>query len=188
VEVTVLEDVENNHCFSTSSTASRSTADGETVKFKRSLQRLCRRGLLIRRSVHQKRSSRLTHRTFIEAFLKSLEDGTFVGREHLWYAPDCVQVEFPNALLLQGAERRLRDIQAAARRGAEIVDNQSFVIENWIESGNQIAFEATFKARFKVDVSALPRGQEMTARFGVFIQVENGRILRHHTYDCFDPW
>ena len=129
----------------------------------------------------------MTNRPFIDAFLKSLEDGSFVGHEDHWYAPDCVQVEFPNVLVPNGAVRHLLDIAAAARRGAEIVEHQSYTIENWLENGNQIAFEATFRASFRIDLPALSRGRQMTARFGVFIQVENSRILRHHTYDCFDP-
>lgn len=31
-------------------------------------------------------------------------------------------------------------------------------------------------------------GQVLRARFGVFLDFRDGRIVRQRNYDCFDPW
>jgi ketosteroid isomerase-like protein len=37
-------------------------------------------------------------------------------------------------------------------------------------------------------LGSLAAGDTMRARFGVFLTFRDGRILRQHNYDCFDPF
>ena len=43
------------------------------------------------------------------------------------------------------------------------------------------------KDELKRPVPGLPEGG-MRARFGVFIQLRDGKIAAQRNYDCFDPW
>lgn len=61
-------------------------------------------------------------------------------------------------------------------------------VVNCVEQGDKVAVEAIFRATFKVDIMGLRAGQTMTARFAMFFEMRDGKIARHHTYDCFEPW
>lgn len=129
-----------------------------------------------------------SHRTFVRAYLDAVENGTFVGRVADWYTDDTVQVEFPNKLQPKGATRSFAHIAGAAQAGAKIVKSQSYEIVSFLEQGDNVAVEAIFRARFNVDVLELKAGEVMTARFAMFFTMRDGKIARHHTYDCFEPW
>ncbi len=125
---------------------------------------------------------------FIRAYLDAIEQGRVVGSESDWYTQDAVQVEFPNKLQPNGVTRSLADLKRAGESGAKIVDRQSYEIVSFVEQGNKVAVEAIFRATFKMDVLGLPAGQTMTARFAMFFEMRDGKIARHHSYDCFEPW
>lgn len=129
-----------------------------------------------------------THRAFVRSYLDAIEAGTAGRNVGNWYTSDAVQVEFPNKLNPNGATRTVADLQRAAHGGAQIVERQSYEITNFIEQGDRVAVECVFRATFKIDVLGLPAGQTMTARFGIFLEMRDGRIARHHTYDCIEPW
>jgi ketosteroid isomerase-like protein len=57
-----------------------------------------------------------------------------------------------------------------------------------IESGDKVAVRGIFRATFNMDVLGLPKGQEMVAHFAMFFELRDGRITRHYSYDCFEPW
>jgi ketosteroid isomerase-like protein len=124
---------------------------------------------------------------FVRDYLTAIENNAVVGRETEWYTLDAVQVEFPNKLLPMGATRDLSALKQAGERGRAIVASQFYEITNIVEQGNQVAVEAIFRATFKIDLPELPRGKTMTAHFAMFFEMRNGKIARHHTYDCFDP-
>ena len=129
-----------------------------------------------------------SYRLFVRAYLDAIEAGAMGERVRDWYTPDAVQVEFPNKLAPNGATRTVADLQRAAAGGAQIVERQSYEITNFVEQGDKVAVECVFRATFKIDVLGLPAGQPMTARFGIFFEMHDGKIARHHTYDCFEPW
>ena len=125
---------------------------------------------------------------FVRAFLDAIERDEVVGRESDWYTEDAVQVEFPNRLVPAGATRDLAAIRQAGARGRAIVERQSYEIVSLVEQGGRVAVEAIFRATFKMDVAGLLKGETMEARFAMFFEMRDGRIARHHSYDCFLPW
>lgn len=125
---------------------------------------------------------------FVLAFLKAIENDEVIGNELRWYTEDAVQVEWPNRLLPAGATRSLNDLREAGERGRTIVERQGYEVTNVVAVGDKVAVEAIFRATFKIDVAGLPQGQAMVAHFAMFFEMQGGRIARHHTYDCFDPW
>jgi ketosteroid isomerase-like protein len=126
--------------------------------------------------------------TFVRAFLDAIERDEVVDRESDWYTQDAVQVEFPNRLVPAGATRDLAAIRQAGERGRAIVDRQSYEIVSLVEQGDRVAVEAVFRATFRMDVAGLAKGETMEARFAMFFEMRDGRIARHHSYDCFLPW
>lgn len=125
---------------------------------------------------------------FVTAFLRAIEQDEIVGRELDWYTPDALQIEWPNKLVPEGATRDLDQLRAAGERGRAIVERQSYEVTNLVADGNKVAVEAVFRATFKLDLPSLPKGQVMQANFAMFFEMKDGRIHRHRTYDCFQPW
>jgi ketosteroid isomerase-like protein len=71
-----------------------------------------------------------------------------------------------------------------------IVERLFRAIERAIVDGESVAVEARWSGRLAVDAPplGLRAGDTMTARFAQFVDVRDGRVVRHVTYDCFDPW
>lgn len=122
---------------------------------------------------------------FVRAYLDAIEAGDLQVED--WYAPDAIQIEWPNKLLPNGAVRDLAQLREAERRGREIVEKQWYEVTNLIAADSAVAVEAIFRATFKRDLPDLPRGAIMEARFAMFFELAGGKIGRHRTYDCFIP-
>ena len=89
---------------------------------------------------------------------------------------------------LRTARRTLPDLLLGAELGQKVLSSQSFEIHNEVESGHQVALEVTWAGTLKVPVQSLPVGAKMRARFAVFLEFRDGRIVTQRNYDCFDPW
>jgi ketosteroid isomerase-like protein len=105
-----------------------------------------------------------------------------------FFADDVVQVEFPNRLVPSGVTRDLAALRDAAERGRKVMTAQRFEVVNAIASGDQVAVEAIWTGTLAVPLGSLPAGGEMRARFAIFLTYRDGKIVRQHNYDCFDPW
>jgi predicted ester cyclase len=86
-----------------------------------------------------------------------------------FFADDVIQIEFPNRLV-------------------PIVTSQRFEVVNAIASENQVAVEAIWTGTLAVPFGSIPAGGQMRARFAIFLTYRDGKIVRQHNYDCFDPW
>ena len=106
------------------------------------------------------------------------------------YDEDVVQLEFPNRLLPNGATRDKAAILQAAARGKALIASQSLLVQHVVESGDTVAVEAEWVATLAVDAPplGLRAGAQMRARFAQFLTFKGDRIVRHATYDCFEPW
>ena len=110
------------------------------------------------------------------------------GATASFYADDAIQVEFPNRLMPNGATRDLAALRDAAERGREVMSAQRLELLNAVASGDQVAIEALWVGTLAVPFGSLPVGSEMRARFAIFLTFRDGKIVRQHNYDCFDPW
>jgi ketosteroid isomerase-like protein len=105
-----------------------------------------------------------------------------------FFANDVIQVEFPNRLVPNGATRDLAALRDAAERGRKVVTAQRFEVLNAIASDNQVAVEAVWTGTLAVPLGSIPAGGQMRACFAIFLTYRDGKIVRQHNYDCFDPW
>ena len=105
-----------------------------------------------------------------------------------FFADDVLQIEFPNRLVPNGATRDIAALRAAAERGSKVMRSQRFEIVNAIASGEQVAVEAIWTGTLAVPFGNIPAGGQMRARFAIFLTYRDGKIVRQHNYDCFDPF
>jgi ketosteroid isomerase-like protein len=121
-------------------------------------------------------------------YLKAIEAGATGDTLALFFDPDLVQEEFPNRLVPDGAKRNLADVLAGAERGQAVLAAQSYEIRHTIEQADTVVLEVTWRGRLAVPIGSLKPGDEMRARFAVFLEFRNGRIVKQRNYDCFDPF
>lgn len=105
-----------------------------------------------------------------------------------FFADDVIQVEFPNRLVPNGVTRDLAALRQGAERGRKVMTAQRFEVVNAIASGEQVAVEAIWTGTLAVPLGSIPAGGQMRARFAIFLTYRDGKIVRQHNYDCFDPW
>jgi ketosteroid isomerase-like protein len=121
----------------------------------------------------------------VRRYFAAIENGA--GSEE-FFAPDVLQIEFPNRFVVNGAQRDLAQLREAAERGRKVVESQRFEIRNALASGHQVALEVEWTATLKVPVGTIPAGGQMRAHFGVFLDFRDGKIVGQRNYDCFDPF
>ncbi|HVY50420.1 MAG TPA: nuclear transport factor 2 family protein [Devosia sp.] len=126
--------------------------------------------------------------TFVRSFLAAIEQDRLIGHEDDWYTTDAEQIEWPNRLAPNGARRTLSELKDAGLRGRAIIDTQRYEVMTLLSEGGRVAVEAIFRATFKIDVAGLRKGETMQANFAMFFELQGGKIRRHRTYDCFQPW
>ena len=131
---------------------------------------------------------RQDHIVIARSYLKALEDGAAFEVLSGYFAPDCIQEEFPNRFTPNGARRTVEDLRLTAARGKKAVEAERYEILTEVAQGDLVALEVQWSARLQVPVGTLKAGDTMRARFAVFLTFRDGLILRQHNYDCFDPF
>ena len=121
-------------------------------------------------------------------YLAAIEAGATGERLAAYFAPDVVQQEFPNRLTPAGATRGLSDILEGAERGQKVLRSQRYEILHAVTSGEHVALEVQWTGILAIPLAGLPPGGVMRARFAVFLDYQDGKILQQRNYDCFEPW
>lgn len=121
-------------------------------------------------------------------YLAAVEGGATGEALARWFTPDVVQEEFPNRLVPNGARRGLREMLDGAVRGQKVMAAQRYEVLSSIVSGDRIALEVQWTGTLAIPLGSLAAGDDMRARFGVFLDFRDGRIAAQCNYDCFDPF
>lgn len=125
--------------------------------------------------------------TLVKSYFKAIEsDDPEAGLR--FFAPDVVQEEFPNRLVPAGATRDLAALRESAHKGRKVVTSQRYEIVNALVSGNQVAVETIWTGTLAIPLGTIPAGGQMRARFGMFLELRDGQIIRQRNYDCFDAF
>ena len=121
-------------------------------------------------------------------YMASLENGATPELLERVFTPDVVQEEFPNRLMPNGARRGMSEMMEGARRGKQVMTVQRFEVLSSMASGDRVALEVQWTGTLAIPLGSLAAGDEMRARFGVFLDFRDGRIAAQRNYDCFDPF
>ena len=104
------------------------------------------------------------------------------------FCPDVEQKELPNQLLKAGATRDLAALLASSEKGKRAVVSENYEIVSATEQGDCLALEAIWTGILAVPLGNVPAGGTLRAHLGMFFTFRNGRILKLHNYDCFEPF
>ena len=123
-----------------------------------------------------------------QRFIEALSSGKGPDQVSQFYAPDVLQEEFTNRLLPHGATRDLEALKQARARGKALLSAERFDLLGSLASGDQVAMELRWSGTVAHDAGPFKAGQTLRARFALFLQFRDGRIVRQRNYDCFEAW
>jgi len=96
--------------------------------------------------------------------------------------PQAIITELPNAINRNGTERDAAAARDAFARGRGLLSSQRYDVHEVIEAGDTIVARTTWHGTIAAT------GQELTAHIATFTQVRDGKVFRHATYDCYEPF
>lgn len=103
--------------------------------------------------------------------------------------PNVEQVEFPNLLNRTMQRRSFVEILENLRAGRELLVAPHFELQRAHQCPDgSIVVEAHWHATLANDIGPLVRGQQLAAQFCMVFELEEGRIIKQRTYNCFDPF
>ncbi|MGY1603960.1 nuclear transport factor 2 family protein [Geodermatophilus sp. SYSU D00815] len=102
-------------------------------------------------------------------------------------APALRVVEHPNPVTPRGAVRDLGATLQGFRAGKALLREQSFDVHELLTAGQRAAVRATWRGVVGVDSGPYRVGQELVAHIAALVTVEDGRVLEHETFDCYEP-
>jgi len=121
-------------------------------------------------------------------YVTQLSNGAGPEALEAFFSPDVVQEEFPNRLMPNGATRNRRAMTEARARGKALLSAEKYELLNAVASGDQVVMEVVWTGTIRAAAGSFTAGQSLRARFAVFMEFQDGRIIRQRNYDCFDPW
>jgi ketosteroid isomerase-like protein len=95
--------------------------------------------------------------------------------------PDVLITERPNPINPQGRVGDRAAALAALRRAKDVLAEHRFEIHGHVVDGDRVATKATWHG-------TLADGRALTAHVAAFLQIRDGRIYRHETYDCYEAF
>ena len=97
------------------------------------------------------------------------------------------QIEHPNALSPHGVRRGKDQLLAEQRGTEELLAEQSFEILDVMVSGSRAAVRGVWAGSLRDAAGPLPAGTRLVAHVAAFLQVRDGRIVEHDSYECYEP-
>ena len=121
-------------------------------------------------------------------YLSAIASGATGDELAGFFAPDIVQQEFPNRLNPAGVTRGLPDILEGAERGRKLLRSRWYEVLHAVTSGEHVALEVQWTGTLAIPLAGLPPGGILRARFAVFLDYRDGKIVQQRNYDCFEAW
>jgi ketosteroid isomerase-like protein len=101
---------------------------------------------------------------------------------------DAILVEHPNLLLPHGAVRDRAGTLAGLRAGRQLLSRQAFTVLQIVGDGTDLAVRARWTGEIGRDLGGFRAGQTLEAEIAAFVTLDDGRVRRHETFDCYRPF
>jgi hypothetical protein len=96
--------------------------------------------------------------------------------------------ELPNLLNKHGQVRNLEMSLEGLKKAKMILSAQTYEITGFLEDGDKVAVEKIWTGKMSLDIGNLKKGQELKAYIFAVVEFKDGKIYRHRTYDCYEPF
>ncbi len=126
--------------------------------------------------------------TIAKNYIKALKAGKPGNELAIFFHPDVVQTELPNRLNPKGVTNNLSEILERNEKSKKLLKAQNFEINDAIVNDDTVAMQISWTGVASVSVSTLSVGQTMRGHFAMFLQFQNGQIIKQTNYNCFDDF
>jgi ketosteroid isomerase-like protein len=99
-----------------------------------------------------------------------------------------IVIEHPNAITPTGAERGRAETLAGFRAGKTLLSEQGMDVAEVLTSGDRAAVRATWHGTVGVDAGPYKAGLRLRAHVAALLTVRDGQVVRHETFDCYEPF
>lgn len=123
----------------------------------------------------------------VRRYLAALQDFKPADDIAQFFHPQVRQIEHPNRLNPKGGESDLPTLLKRIDLGRKLLREQTFSIQSMMAQGGKVAVQAQWSGTVDVPLATLEPGARLRAHLAMFFELENGRIVRQHSYDCFEP-
>ena len=126
--------------------------------------------------------------TIAKNYIKALKAGKSGNELAIFFHPDIIQTELPNRLNPKGVTNNASQILERIEKSKKLLKAQNYEIDNAIATGDTVALQISWSGVVSVSVSTLSVGQTMRGHFAMFLQFQNGQIIKQTNYHCFDDF
>lgn len=103
------------------------------------------------------------------------------------FTEDAVTTERPNLMKPRGATADLAQILEASKRGAGLLERQSFEILWAADVGSTAVVRLKWAGVVARAVGPFRQGQVLTAFIAQFVETRDDRVASIETFDCYEP-
>jgi len=96
--------------------------------------------------------------------------------------------ELPNLLNKNGQVRGLEMSLEGLKKARMILTGQKYEIVGFVDGGEKITVEKIWTGKLAMDIGNLKKGQELKAYICAVVEFKDGKIYRHRSYDCYEPF
>jgi hypothetical protein len=96
--------------------------------------------------------------------------------------------ELPNLLNKNGQVRTLEASLEGFKKAKMILSEQNFAIKGYAENDATVVVEKIWTGKMSTDIGNLKKGQELKAYICAVVEFKDGKIYRHRSYDCYEPF
>jgi len=127
-------------------------------------------------------------RTYLD-FLKLLESLSDNAEDYKELIHESVEFrELPNLLNKNGQIRNLEMSLEGIKKAKMILSEQNYAIVDYAETDEKVIVEKIWTGKMAMDIGNLKKGQELKAYICAVVEFKDGKIYRHRTYDCYEPF
>jgi ketosteroid isomerase-like protein len=102
--------------------------------------------------------------------------------------PDVVFVEHPSPMSPHGRSHGVDGMVSGFLAGKSLLTDQGIEVHSLLVDGDRVAVQSTWTGVVGHDVGVLAGGTRLTAHMAGFLTVRDGLVVRHETYDCYEPF
>lgn len=144
---------------------------------------------LLHLPVHQKpRRMDFDILTIAKNYLKALKAGKTGKELAIFFHPDVVQTELPNRLNPKGVASHLNQILDRMEKSKKLLKSQNFEVTDVIVQEQTVVMQLIWTGVVATSVGTISTGQTMRGQFAMFLQFQNGQIIKQTNYNCFDDF
>jgi ketosteroid isomerase-like protein len=124
----------------------------------------------------------------VRRLYQALEAGKHAEELRQLFTDDAVTIERPNLLKPRGSTADLSQMLEASRRGADLLEKQSFEVLSAVDVGNMAILRLKWSGVMARTVGPFREGQVLTAWIAQFVETRDDRIASIETFDCYEAF